>query len=95
MKKKAKAKKAAAPAVADYSPKEKAVLAVIRQGKVDTNTLVEKVYGEGRPFNARQAIVATVTSLIMKAKRRNEKFTVKRSPRMGPKSIFYWIEEST
>ncbi len=77
----------------EYSKREREVLEAIREGRVSTSDLIEKVYGEARPFYARQSILSAVTTLARKVRSRKEKFEVKVSPRKGPSPIEVWVEE--
>lgn len=80
----------------DYSPRERELLAVIRAAKkkrLTTTELMERVFKEEVPFNARQSISATLSSLTRKVRARGESFSVKKSSRRGPRPIQVWLEE--
>ncbi len=79
-----------------YSPREKELLALIRSTgnrRLTTSELMDKVFGDNPPFNARQSLLSTLTNLDRKIERRREKFKLKKSPRRGPKPVSFWLEE--
>jgi hypothetical protein len=78
-----------------YSPREKALLAAMRgAGRRLTSTeLIDKVFGEEAPFNARQSLMNTMTSLSRKIEGRKERFALKKTARRGPRPVSFWLEE--
>lgn len=77
-----------------YSRAEREIFSLLppRGTKIDTNALIEKRYGDRKPIHARGLILAALRSLAEKADHNEEKFVIRKSERVGPYPISFWIE---
>ena len=76
-----------------YSPLERKVFERLTPDAKDTVTITQEIYGRrGKPFNARQSVLGALVSLSRKTKANREPFTIKRSKRLGPRPVSFWIE---
>jgi len=75
----------------NYSPQETKIKKLLRKTPQTTGELADRFYSR-RPFYARQAINALMTSLQKKSAMNGDSKVMK-SPRRGPKEIEYWIEQ--
>lgn len=78
-----------------YSPSEQRILALLPEGgdRIDTKFLLTKLYGAEHPFNARQSIVGTISSLIKKVEINREDFAVRKTDMRGPIPMSIWKEK--
>lgn len=80
-----------------YSPSEVSLLKLLPDDgrRVSSEELTRHHYrGErSRPFHARKAVVAVMSSLIVKVKQNREPFIIKRTDRSGPHPIQFWKEK--
>jgi hypothetical protein len=82
------------PAVT-YSEMERRIFESLPKNgeKISTNELVERIYGNSPPFNARGAIVAMGKKLMQKTVMNDEDFRIGRSTRNGPHPVTWWIQQ--
>lgn len=78
-----------------YSAAEQKALDAVRAAsgrRVTTGELIAVIYGGAVPFHARQSVVGAMRSLIRKVTVNDEPFSVRQSPRQGPRSAEFWVE---
>jgi len=76
----------------EYSPTEKSLLDLLPPGgkAISSEELVDRHYsGDEKPFNARQSIVTTMTSLIKKVEHNREPYRIIKAKRSGPYPMEY------
>lgn len=67
-----------------------------KRGKITTDKLLAKYYGEDGPFYGRQALIGMINSLVRKSRAKGLKldYRVFRSERAGPNPIQVWVEKA-
>lgn len=77
----------------DYSENEERLLKILRQSRkpIDTNQLVEAIYGNAPPFHANAQVISTMRTLIRKVIYNREAFTINKSERKGPHPMTFHI----
>lgn len=79
-----------------YSPLEQRILSVLRglprNEKISTPSLIIMVYGDAKPLNPGQSIVAALRGLIRKINRNGDTFELKCSDRKPPAPLEFWLD---
>lgn len=80
----------------NYSPFERKVFALLAKKPKSTVDITDAIWGSDRrkrPTYARQSVLGALTSLSDKVKANREPFKVKKSERVGPHPIKFWVEK--
>jgi len=78
-----------------FTEKEQALIDIVRrEGPVSTRTVVEKVYGQSPPLNARMIVMGRLRGIGRKAEAMKPGWTLRSTERKGPHPISFWIVDA-